>query len=247
MTWHAGGTDDQADLYTNRPFNKVAKTIWKVHHHLEPVFAAAPGAFPKPRGTESPNNSRGKIRRIEQLHGNVKNNCINSKCSIRPWMTDAQDIRRRFRLLNPALNERTRRLGAASEAKLLGRGGVSTVTRVIGIARRALAAGLLELSDRRALSSQRVRRSGGGRQRLTHLDPQLRERLDRLVEPTTRGDPMSPLRWTSNRVRHLAGPLTRQGHPVSYRTVAALLQDMGYRLQSPRQNPAGADPPDRDR
>ncbi|MFI5381567.1 MAG: ISAzo13 family transposase [Tepidisphaerales bacterium] len=162
-------------------------------------------------------------------------------------MTDEQDIRRRFRLLNPALNERTRRLWAAAEARSLGRGGVSSVARATGVSRRAIAAGLLELEDRRALANGRIRREGGGRKRLTHADPRLVDSLDRLVEPTTRGDPMSPLRWTCKSVRNLAGELTRRGHPVSYRTVAAILHDMGYSLQSNRKSTEGSDHPDRDR
>lgn len=162
-------------------------------------------------------------------------------------MTDESDIQRRFRLLNPALNERTRRLWAASEAKSLGHGGVSAVARATGVSRRAIATGILELNDRRALASQRIRRPGAGRRRLTHTDPRLLDSLDRLVEPTTRGDPMSPLRWTCKSIRNLADQLTRQGHSVSYRTVATLLHDMDYSLQSNRKNTEGADHPDRDK
>lgn len=88
-------------------------------------------------------------------------------------MTDERNIRRRFRLLNPALNERTRRLWAASEAMGLGRGGVTAVARATGVSRRAIAAGLRELQDRRALASECTRRPGGGRKRLTQTDPQL--------------------------------------------------------------------------
>ena len=162
-------------------------------------------------------------------------------------MIDEQDIRRRFRRLSPALNERTRRLWAASEAKSLRRGGVSAVARATGVSRRAIATGFLELNDRRALASQRIRRPGGGRKRLTRADPELLDSLDHMVEPTARGDPMSPLRWTCKSIRKLAEQLTRQGHCVSYRTVAALLHEMGYSLQSNRKNTEGADHPDRDR
>jgi len=162
-------------------------------------------------------------------------------------MTVERDIRRRFRLLNPALSERTRRLWAACEAKGRGRGGITAVARATGVSRRAIAVGLRELKDRRALASVRTRRPGGGRKRLTQTDPQLLDRLDCLVEPVSRGDPMSPLRWTCHSVRNLAGHLTRRGHRVSYRTVASLLHDLGYSLQSNRKNTEGADHPDRDR
>jgi hypothetical protein len=161
-------------------------------------------------------------------------------------MTIQHEVRRRFRLLVPALNERTRRLWAAAEAKTMGWGGVSAVARATGVSRRAISCGLLELDDRRTLAGDRIRRPGGGRKRLIDTDPQLPAKLDRLVEPTTRGDPMSPLRWTCKSVRNLADELTAQHHPVSYRTVAHLLNDMGYSLQSNRKNSEGADHPDRD-
>jgi transposase len=138
-------------------------------------------------------------------------------------------------------------LWAASEAKSLGHGGVSVVARATGVSRRAIATGLLELNDRRALASERIRRPGAGRRRLTHTDPRLLDSLDRLVEPTTRGDPRSPLRWTCKSIRNLADQLTRQGHSVSYRTVATLLHEMDYSLQSNRKNTEGADHPDRDK
>ena len=128
----------------------------------------------------------------------------------------------------------------------MGHGGVSAVARATGVSRRAISCGLLELEDRRALAGERVRRPGGGRKRLIQTDPKLPDKLDRLVEPTTRGDPMSPLRWTCKSVRRLADELTAQKHPVSYRTVAHLLNDMGYSLQSNRKNAEGSEHPDRD-
>lgn len=162
-------------------------------------------------------------------------------------MVNEQDIRQRFRLLVPALNERTRRLWAAAEAQTRGRGAISAVARATGVSRRAIAVGLRELQARRALADPRVRRPGGGRKSLRHTDPKLLDQLDRLVEPTTRGDPMSPLRWTTKSVRQLAAQLTAQGHPVSHQTVAALLHEMDYSLQSNRKNTEGSEHPDRDR
>ena len=131
-------------------------------------------------------------------------------------MVNEQDIRQRFRLLVPALNERTRRLWAAAEARS-GSGRHQCGARATGVSRRAIAVGLRELQARRALADPRVRRPGGGRKSLRHTDPKLLDRLDRLVEPTTRGDPMSPLRWTTKSVRKLAAQLTAQGHPVRIR------------------------------
>ena len=117
-------------------------------------------------------------------------------------------------MLSPALNERTRRLWAATEAHSKGRGGISVVSRATGISRRVIAVGIIELNDPHALTSGRVRRPGGGRKSLTQSDPELIRKLDQLVEPTARGDPMSPLRWTSKSVRKLAEELTTRGHPV---------------------------------
>jgi len=161
-------------------------------------------------------------------------------------MTHEQDLRRRFRALAPALNERTRRLWAATEARAIGYGGVSAVARATGISRGVIAAGIEELKDRRALADERVRRGGGGRKSLTQSDPLLLKDLEGLVDPVTRGDPISPLRWTCKSVRRLAGELKAQGHPVSHQTVARLLRGMDYSLQGNRKNKEGAGRPDRD-
>lgn len=149
-----------------------------------------------------------------------------------------QDIRRRFETLSPALNERTRRLWAATEAHARGYGGVSVVSEATGISRRVIAAGIRELNDPLAMASDRMRRPGGGRKSLAETDPQLLGKLDALVEPTARGDPMSPLRWTSKSVRKLAEQLTAQGHPVSHKSVANLLHEMDYSLQANRKTKA---------
>jgi hypothetical protein len=149
-------------------------------------------------------------------------------------------------MLAPALDERTRRLWAATEARALGYGGVSVLARATGLSRRAIAVGMVELKDRRALSSGRIRRPGAGRKSLLQSDPSLGKELARLVDPFTRGDPMSPLLWTCKSVRRLAGELTARGHAVSHQSVANLLRGMDYHLQANRKNKEGAGRPDRD-
>jgi hypothetical protein len=160
-------------------------------------------------------------------------------------MAEVEAIRRRFELLGPHLDERTRRLLAASEALALGRGGASTVARATGVSRRVIGEGIKELSDVPAGGPVRIRRPGGGRKRTSDTDPTLRGDLERLVEPMTRGDPESPLRWTCKSVRKLAEELSQTGHRVSHRLVAELLHDLEYSLQANRKTLEGASHPDR--
>ncbi len=156
-------------------------------------------------------------------------------------------IRRRFRLIERHLDERLRRLVAAAEVAAAGRGGVSAVARATGVSRRAIRAGAKELQARgaAALAPGRIRRPGGGRKRTVDLDPTLLADLEKLIEPTTRGDPESPLRWTCKSVRRLAAELIRQGHRTSHRMVAVLLQQLGYSLQANRKTIEGSRHPDR--
>jgi transposase len=161
-------------------------------------------------------------------------------------MAEEGAIKRRFELLGPHLDERTRRLLAASEAVAVGRGGASAVARATGVSRRMIGEGIKELSAAPAGGTARIRRAGGGRKRTRDTDPTLRGDLERLVEPVTRGDPESPLRWTCKSVRKLAGELGRLGHRVSHRLVAELLHDLGYSLQANRKTLEGAGHPDRD-
>ena len=135
-------------------------------------------------------------------------------------------IRRKFRLVAVELDERRRRQWAAAEAKEVGWGGISLVARATGLSRPTIMAGLKELdlsSRRRVVAATRVRCPGGGRRTLTQSDPGLLEALKRLIDLATRGDPMSPLRWTCKSTVKLAEELTRQNHPVTDRTVAILL------------------------
>lgn len=166
-------------------------------------------------------------------------------------MHDAQAearIRRKYHLVAVELDERRRRQWAAAEAREVGWGGVSLVARATGLSRPTIRAGLreLELSSKyRAVAVTRVRSAGGGRRKLTESDPGLLEALERLIDPTTRGDPMSPLRWTCKSTAKLAEELTRLNHPVSDRTVAMLLKQGGYSLQANRKMQEGKSHPDR--
>jgi transposase len=153
----------------------------------------------------------------------------------------------RFGLMKGFLDERTRRLFAASEAKVMGRGGVSAVARATGVSRRAVAAGLDELEGSPCVpgtGSGRVRRPGGGRKRVVDCEPEILAALERLIDPVTRGDPESPLRWTCKSLRRLAREL-RPEHQVSHVTVGEMLQQLGYSLQANRKTTEGSSHPDR--
>jgi hypothetical protein len=160
-------------------------------------------------------------------------------------MTDLRSLQQKVALLWPHLDERARRLFAAGEARQLGHGGISTVSRVCGLSRVTITKGLQELESA-PLPAGRVRREGGGRPALEMLDPDLPRRLEALVEPLTSGDPESPLRWTSKSTRVLAVELAAQHHPVSHEKVAQLLRQMGYSLQGNRKADDGSSHPDRD-
>ncbi len=146
----------------------------------------------------------------------------------------------------PMLDERTRRLTAANEARAWGRGGLSVVSRACGLSRRVIRNGLQELLEGPALPPGRVRRAGGGRKRLTTTDQTLGRALDTLLVDATLGDPQSPLRWTCKSTRALAAALTARHHPVSHTTVGGLLRERGYSLQANRKTEEGRDHPDRD-
>ena len=154
-------------------------------------------------------------------------------------------LREKMDRLWPHLNERARRLLAASEARALGRGGITLVSRACGLSRVTITKGLREL-DEPPLPAGRVRHAGGGRPLIEVVDLDLPESLEAMVEPVSRGDPESPLRWTSKSTRTLAAELTASGHPVSHETVAQLLRVLGYSLQSTRKTREGKQHPDRD-
>ncbi|MEV4561976.1 ISAzo13 family transposase [Kitasatospora sp. NPDC049285] len=153
----------------------------------------------------------------------------------------------RFEVLLPHLNERQRRLALATEARLLGHGGVRTVARISGASESTVRRGVFELeAGTESLGGGRIRRPGGGRKSSTDLNPGLVPALLALVEPDERGDPMSPLRWTTKSLRKLAAELTRQGHRVSPVTVGRLLRENGFSLQGNAKTLEGEQHPDRD-
>ena len=156
-------------------------------------------------------------------------------------------IRRKFQALDPVMDERMRRHWAASEARELSWGGVSWVAKATGLSRTTIAAGIAELKTQTGdiEPNPRIRRPGAGRKPLDHHDPGLWAALDALVEPATRGDPETPLRWTCKSTRRLAEELGRQKHPISPGTVANRLRDLGYSLQANRKTREGKSHPDR--
>lgn len=160
-----------------------------------------------------------------------------------------RQIELKFAALEPVLDERVRRQWAAAEALAYGWGGMTAVSHATGLSVDTIRKGMEELAQREiepdAPVPARLRRPGGGRQRLDEQDPELVPALERLVDPVTRGDPQSPLRWTCKGTRRLAAELTRAGHAVSAGTVAALLKQQGYSLQVNRKTKEGTRHPDR--
>jgi transposase len=148
--------------------------------------------------------------------------------------------------LLPRLNERDRRLALGAEAKAWGYGGIREVHRATGMAESTITRGVRDLRDQDTNPAGRVRAIGGGRKKVEDTKPELSPALDRLISPETRGDPESPLRWTTKSTRNLATELTEQGHEISHTTVAKLLRADGYSLQATRKKLEGAQHPDRD-
>src|SRR5919199_85634 len=170
-------------------------------------------------------------------------------------MPEVATIRAKFEALRPYLDERRRRVWAAADALALGRGGLTAVATATGLQHATIRVGMRELQRGPATGTEgstvaddehRVRARGGGRKALTDQDPALLRDLEALVEPVTRGDPTSPLRWTCKSTRQLAAELGRQGHQVSHTTVADLLHALNYSLQGTRKTKEGAEHPDRD-
>jgi hypothetical protein len=166
-------------------------------------------------------------------------------------MDEVQGIRAKFEQLRSVMDERVTRLWAASEAQALGRGGIVAVVEATGISKSRIRAGIADLEEHRLAPpttparTQRVRRPGAGRPQLIESDPTLLRDLNRLVEPVTRGDPESPLRWTCKSKNKLAAELKATGHKVSATKVGRLLHDLGYSLQVVRKTREGDQSPDR--
>jgi hypothetical protein len=160
---------------------------------------------------------------------------------------DVETVQAKYQSLAPVLTERSRRLWAATEAQALGHGGIALVERATGISRSTIQRGMQELaSGASAEDPERVRRPGAGRLPSVVKDPSLLEDLDALIEPTTAGEPDSPLRWTVKSVRTLADALRGMGHAVSHTLIAECLHELGYTLQANQKKREGAQHPDRD-
>jgi len=161
-------------------------------------------------------------------------------------VVDEDAIGDRFRSIAGELNERQRRLYAATEARSAGRGGIAAASRATGIAVDTIRRGIAELGSGETLDRGRVRRPGGGRKPLVEVDVTLLRDIERLVDESCRGDPESALRWTSRSVRNLTSALREMGHDVHFSTVAKLLRALGYSLQANAKAKEGAQHPDRD-
>lgn len=160
-------------------------------------------------------------------------------------MTTEQELERKFATILPCLNERQRRLLLAAEARSLGYGGISRVSRASGISRATIQTALSQL-DSPLLPGGRIRSAGGGRKRVRDQDPAILGALERLIAPEARGDPISPLRWTCKSTRYLAEALVPQGFTVSHRVVGEMLHHLGYSLQANAKALEGEEHPDRD-
>lgn len=162
--------------------------------------------------------------------------------------TIIETLQEKFEALRPLMSERLCRHWAATEARVLGRGGIAVIMRATGLSRNTITRGIAELAAAQESPTPepaRTRRSGGGRKSVTETDPALLQDLEALVEPSTRGDPMSPLRWTCKSTRTLAEELQGKGHRVSARTVSRLWHALDYSLQATRKTREGSAHPDR--
>jgi transposase len=161
-------------------------------------------------------------------------------------MIDILAIKTRFETLSPYLDERARRLFAATEARVAGRGGVMAVSEATGVARSTIGRGLAELRSDNARLERSIRRPGGGRRPKTEMEPGLLDALEELVQSAIRGDPEAALRWVSRSQRHLARALAERGFTASQKLVGRLLKRLGFSLQGNRKTREGASYPDRD-
>ena len=160
-------------------------------------------------------------------------------------MIDPDAIQARFDALGPFLNERDRRLFAASEARAAGRGGIAAVSRTTGMARSTIGRGLADLRSGAVRCSDRVRRMDGGQKPATETQPGILEALNDLVEPSIRGDPEAPLRWVSKSQRHLSAALAERGFIAGQKLVGRLLKRLNFSLQANCKTREGANHPDR--
>lgn len=155
-------------------------------------------------------------------------------------------IKEKYELMSFFLNERSKRLWAATEAQFYGRGGIAAVCRATGISNKTIDNGLKELKNKNE-ENNRIRKKGGGRKKIINKDDNLIKAIDQLIEPTTRGDPENPLRWTSKSLRQIAAELNKNDYKISHVTIGQILKNQGYSLQANRKTNEGGDHPDRDK
>ncbi|MDD3141323.1 MAG: hypothetical protein PHX08_20470 [Lachnospiraceae bacterium] len=156
-------------------------------------------------------------------------------------------ISKKYDLLKPFLDEKSKRLVAAAEALSLGTGNISIISRATGISPDTIKKGCNELESGSSLSDDKIRAPGGGRKKNVNKDPTLLSNLEALIEPTSRGDPESPLRWTCKSLRNLVKELQNMGHKVSHSRVADMLRMLGYSLQANKKTIERTEPPDRNK
>lgn len=161
-----------------------------------------------------------------------------------PQTTVISEISKKYLLIKSHLNERGRRIWAATEAKALGYGGRQLVNRATGLAFATIGRGMLDLEEEAMI--ERVRKGGGGRKKKVMTDPLLKQDIEKIVDSSTRGDPESPLLWCSKSTRNIAAVLNKESDRVSHTLVSRALEDMGYSLQGNRKTQEGGSNPDRD-
>lgn len=161
--------------------------------------------------------------------------------------TEIKMFKQKFKLVSLHLNERTRRIWAATEAKMFGHGGVTILSKATGLSRSTIHLGLEDIESKKTIPVEQIRKDGGGRKKIVDTDKTILKDLEKLLEPSTRGDPESVLRWTCKSTRNLAAELNKNGHRISDRKVCDLLSELGYSLQSNRKTKEGNEHPDRDK
>jgi transposase len=161
-------------------------------------------------------------------------------------MDVVEKFRKKFKLVSPHLNEKTRRIWTATEAKIYGYGGITILSEATGLSRDTISFGLKELKSKNKIDIDRIRKSGAGRKKLVDIDKTILNDLEALLEPATRGDPESVLRWTCKSTKQLANELNKKGYRISDRKICDLLSDLGYSLQANRKTNEGKNHPDRD-
>lgn len=158
-----------------------------------------------------------------------------------------EELRQRGKLLLPMLNEQQKRIYAGVEAMVIGEGGISIVAKTLKMSRNTVSQGKKEINSIQTIDSKKIRKAGGGRKKLTEKDTGIKNSLDKLIDPVTRGDPESPLRWTCKSTRKLSSELKTMGHNISHQGVSKLLHEMGYSLQANRKTNEGNEHPDRNK